>query len=77
MLLNANANYTDLVNHLKLPQSTISFYINSTETRYEILNKEIVIKILISYKQSFLDKLVDRFLEIWFEKFAQNNKYKF
>lgn len=81
LLQNENTFHRDIVQSLRLPPSTVSFYLNylaehsviskirfGRETKYIIADKDIVIKMLIAYRQSFLDKLVDRFLEVWFEK---------
>jgi hypothetical protein len=32
---------------------------------YSVNNQELVSGILIKYKESYLDKLVDRFVEMW------------
>ena len=61
--------------------STLSFYLKDLlekgvvvrEKRgrvnwYSVEEKELVVRVLRSYRPSFLDALVDRFLETWFER---------
>ncbi len=58
--------------------ATISWYIQNlkdldlihNETRgnevfYSLKDEDEIIKVLIAYKESFLDKMVDRFIETW------------
>jgi predicted transcriptional regulator len=63
-----------------LGASTLSFYMRDlikkglVERRregrrslYVVLDVDRVVKVLITYRPSFLDRMVDRFLETWFE----------
>jgi len=63
-----------------LGASTLSFYMRDlikkglVERRhegrrslYKVLDVDRVVKVLITYRPSFLDRMVDRFLETWFE----------
>lgn len=67
----------DLVSFTNLSPSTISWHLNkllrkkvvekdNSENRYKlILDKDLVIRILIAHKESFLDSLVNRTIETW------------
>ncbi len=63
---------------MSLSAATISWYIqilknadlihNETTddgTFYTLTDEDEIVKVLIAYKESFLDKLVDRFIETW------------
>lgn len=65
---------------LQLAPSTISFHLNKLldldivdrikagrETRYQIKEPEYVSNLLIAYRETFLDKAVDRFSDTWLE----------
>jgi predicted transcriptional regulator len=64
----------------KLGASTLSFYMRDLigkglierrregrRSLYTVLDADRVVKVLITYRPSFLDRMVDRFLETWFE----------
>lgn len=70
-----------MVEALDLSPSTLSFYLKDLiekgvvrrekagrESIYTVEKPEEVVRALIAYKPGFLDVLVDRFLEAWFEK---------
>jgi predicted transcriptional regulator len=76
------AKHKELLTKFDLKPSTLSFYLKNMvnkrlvqrkragrESSYIIINPESIIKILITYRPSFFDKLVDRFIETWFEGF--------
>ena len=79
ILINNNCNHEQIVKYVKLSPSTVSWHLKKLEksniigfkrtgrkTYYNILiNKEEIIKLLITYKESFLDSLVYRVIEIW------------
>jgi predicted transcriptional regulator len=71
---------SDIAAELKISPSNLSWYLNlllqkniiSVKKRgrfrfYSIKNKEKIITCLITYKSSFLDKIVDSFIETWEE----------
>ena len=71
-------NHEQLVKSSNLSPSTISWHINKLVDRkivkkeiagrnslYSINDFELVMKTLVKYRESFLDKLVDRFIEMW------------
>jgi len=35
------------------------------KTFYDVVDKQEIVNLLISYRESFLDSLVDRFVEMW------------
>jgi predicted transcriptional regulator len=72
--------YHDLLETLKIPSSTLSFYLKYLHDRnviglhkigyenfYFIKEKERVTKVLTTYKSSFMDRLVDKTLGTWME----------
>ena len=80
VLANQKARYQFLADYLKLPHSTLSFYLKylvdhgilsrervGYENIYTVHDEERVAKVLIAYKLSFLDKLVDKALGTWME----------
>jgi predicted transcriptional regulator len=86
-LANTKVKYQFLSDRFKLPHSTLSFYLKylvdnnilarvkiGYENLYTIQDEERVAKVLIAYKSSFLDKLVDKTLSTWME--THFRKYK-
>ncbi|MEM3444977.1 MAG: winged helix-turn-helix transcriptional regulator [Thermoplasmata archaeon] len=83
LLLNPGSTHAEIGKALNLPLSTTSFYLGllcrkgvvnaarAERTRYFVAEKERAIKAIIRYRQSFLDKLVDRFLEVWVEQMGE------
>lgn len=80
ILVNETADTKSLGEKLNLPTSTLSFYLNylveqsilkrekvGYENIYSVSDKNKVTKILISYKSSLLDRLVDKSLSTWLE----------
>ncbi len=68
----------ELSEKMSLSPATISWYvqdlkeanliqneIKGNEILYSLKDKDEIIKVLIAYKESFLDKMVDRFIEMW------------
>ena len=81
LLLHPNSTHKSILGEFDLKPSTLSFYLkdliekgiierkrSGRESIYSIVNEEAIIRVIITYKPSFLDKLVDRFLETWFEE---------
>jgi predicted transcriptional regulator len=82
--------YQFLSDCLKLPHSTLSLYLKylvdnkiltRTKIGYENLytaqDEERIAKVLIAYKSSFLDNLVDKTLNTWMETHFRQEKEKF
>ena len=80
LLEHPRTSHKELVEHLDVRPSTMSFYLKDLvekgvlgkekqgrENLYWIEDEKRVIELLLSYRRSFLDKLVDRFLEVWLE----------
>jgi predicted transcriptional regulator len=83
-MANQKIKYQDLSDYLKLPHSTLSLYLKSLvdngilikekigyETFYTVKDEEQIAKVLIAYKRSFLDLLVDKTLSAWLESYPQ------
>jgi predicted transcriptional regulator len=81
--------YRDLLEVLKVPSSTLSFYLKylcdrniigrrkiGYENFYFIKEKERVTKVLTTHKSSFMDRLVDKTLGTWMETPFRNIKKK-
>jgi predicted transcriptional regulator len=80
ILVSKKAKYRFIVQTLKLPNSTISFYLKylldnriiertkiGYENIYTLKDEDRIAKILIAYQPSFLDTLVDKWASTWLE----------
>lgn len=80
VLANKKVKYQFLSDYFKLPRSTLSLYLKylvdhnilarekiGYENLYTVRDEDRIAKILIAYKTSFLDKLVDKALNTWME----------
>ena len=79
ILTNENCNHEDIVHFVQLSPSTVSWHLNrlaaakivaskrvGRKVEYKIaINKEEIIKLLVTYKESFLDSLVNKTVEMW------------
>jgi len=87
VLTNQKAKYQYLGDYLKLPNSTLSFYLKylvekgilskekiGYETIYTVKDEDRVVKVLIAYKASFLDKIVDKTINTWLEAYSEKKK---
>lgn len=83
VISNENAKYQYISDYLKLPHSTLSFYLKylvnkdilerekvGYETIYKVKDEERVAKVLVAYKASLFDKLVDKALSTWLETYS-------
>lgn len=83
VLSNGKAKYQFMATYLKIPHSTLSFYLKylvendiltkekvGYETIYIVKNEDRVTKVLVAYKTGFLDKLIDRTLAMWLEAYS-------
>ena len=83
VLSNENVKYQYISDNLKLPYSTLSLYLKCLvdrgiierqkigyETVYRISDEERVAKVLVAYRSSILDKLVDKALSAWLETYS-------
>ena len=84
ILASQKAKYQSLSDELKLPHSTLSFYLKylvdheilarekiGYENVYTVRDEDRVAKVLIAYKSSFSDRLVDKAIETFMEAHAQ------
>ncbi len=80
VLANKKAKFKFLADYLRLPSSTLSYYLRylvdrgilarekvGYESLYTVKDEDRVVRVLIAYKSSFLDKLVDKVLNTWME----------
>src|SRR4030067_1455947 len=87
ILKNKTARYQSLADQTRLPNSTPSFYLKflignmvlakekiGYENIYTVRDEERVARVLIAYKASFLDKVVDKALNVWMETYASEKK---
>jgi predicted transcriptional regulator len=78
LMLNENASFQDVLAQFKISKSTLSFHMKKlTEanivgsekdgraTNYRVLDPENTARVILTYKASFLDVVVDRFAEVW------------
>jgi predicted transcriptional regulator len=86
MINDEGAKYQTLLKRLKIPTSTLSFYLNhlmesnvimrhhvGREHIYTVANEDVIMKLLITYKSSFIDRLIDNVTSTWME---MNNRNK-
>jgi len=89
ILASQKVKYQSLSDGLKLPHSTLSFYLKylidhgilarekiGYENVYTIRDEDRVAKVLIAYKSSFSDRLVDKAIETFMETHAQKGAEK-
>jgi predicted transcriptional regulator len=81
LMLHPGRNHSEIMEHFGLSPSTVTFYMKDLEAKgivsrtkagreslFSVEAHEDVVRTLITYRPSFLDAVVDRFLEVWFEK---------
>jgi predicted transcriptional regulator len=84
VMSNKKAKFQQLSEYFKLPHSTVSCYLKSLvdnsilikekigyETIYTVKDEDRVAKVLVAYKKSFLDMLVDKTLSAWLESYPK------
>jgi predicted transcriptional regulator len=89
ILANEKAKYQLLAERLRLSHSTLSSYLKylvnknilvkekiGYENLYTVRDEERVAKVLLAYKPSFLDKLVDKALDTWMETHFLEKEHK-
>jgi len=80
VLANTKPKYQFLSDYMKIPHSTLSFYLKHLvddnilakerigyDTFYTVRDEDRILRLLVAYKSSFLDKIVDRTLKTWME----------
>jgi len=81
LALRPERTHREIMEHFGLGPSTLTFYLKDLEAKgvvrrtrsgreslFSVEMTEDVVRTLITYRPSFLDAVVDRFLEVWFEK---------
>src|SRR5665647_856940 len=89
ILSNGKAKYQFMADYLKIPHSTLSFYLKylvdngillkekiGYETIYTVKDDDKVVKVLVAYKASFLDKLIDKAVAMWLETYTREERVK-
>lgn len=74
------SNATDIAKSLNISQSNLSWYLKTLEEKniiahkkkgrfrfYSVIDKNQIIKCMLTYKTSFMDGIVDRFIATWEE----------
>jgi predicted transcriptional regulator len=87
VLTNGKAKYQFIADYLKIPHSTVSFYLKylvdngillkdkvGYENIYTVKDEDKVVKVLIAYKASFLDKLIDKTITTWLETYTREER---
>ena len=87
VLSNGKAKYQFMADYLKIPHSTLSFYLKylvdngilvkdkvGYETIYTVKDEDKVAKVLVAYKASALDKLIDKTLSTWLETYTREKQ---
>ena len=78
LMLNPNTSFQDVLAQFKISKSTLSFHMKKLttaelvhtekvgrETYYKVADPDNTARVILTYKTSFLDDIVDRFAEIW------------
>jgi len=78
ILMERDIDHKGLVNFLNISPSSVSWYVNklvenniiiyyenSKRKKYKLKNEDEILKVISTYKESFIDKLVDNFIESW------------
>jgi len=80
LLLNPNSTHKKICEHLQLAASTTSFHLNmlreyniiqkkviGRESVFEIIDPDFISDIIITYRKSFVDDMVERFADTWLD----------
>ena len=72
--------FKQLLDQLPLPRSTLAFYLKylvehnilsrervGAENIYRLVDEDLVAKILITYRTSFVDKVIDKVMNTWLD----------
>jgi predicted transcriptional regulator len=81
LILNPGRSHREIMEKFGLSPSTLTFYLKDLEAKgvvrrarsgreslFDVEPVDEVVRVLITHRPSFLDTVVDRFLEVWFEK---------
>lgn len=80
ILLRRRASFKEILDEMKISKSTLSFHMkkltegqlvvsekSGREFIYSVIDPDTTAKTIITYKESFLDSVVDRFVDAWLE----------
>ena len=86
VMLNPGVGHGELAEAVSMAPSTLSFYLgdmvekgvltrvkDGRTSNYTVAEPDRVSRVLVTYRRGFLDKLVDRFISVWFAKEAPRN----
>jgi predicted transcriptional regulator len=78
LLLNPNTQFNEIAKHFDLTPSKLAYHLNKLRkknivekerkgriTMYTVSNEEAVANVLITYRPSFMDDLIEKFIESW------------
>jgi predicted transcriptional regulator len=81
LLLNPNSQFNVIVSNFDLAPSKLAYHLKKLldkeiiekerkgrTTVYKVVNEEAIANVLISYRPSFLDSVVENFIEAWKER---------
>lgn len=84
IISHGKAKYQFMADYLKIPHSTLSFYLKylvdngillkekiGYETIYTVKDENQVAKVITAYKASFFDKLIDKTIAMWLETYTR------
>jgi predicted transcriptional regulator len=87
IMMRPGAGHGELVEEFGMAPSTMSFYLGDMVAKgvlvkdregrasaFTVAEPDRVMRVLVTYRQGFLDKLVDRFIGIWFAREAKGDK---
>lgn len=87
VMLHPGIGHGELAGAMGMAPSTVSFYLNDMVSKgvltrqkegrtssYAVAEPDRVSRVLVTYRQGFLDKLVDRFISVWFAKETTKKK---
>ena len=78
LLLNPDSTFQKISRNVDIPPSTLSYHLEKLvikeilererrgrQTRYRVMKEDLVASVLISYRPSFLEGVVDAFIDAW------------
>jgi predicted transcriptional regulator len=81
LVLNPNSQFNEIANRFDLAPSKLAYHLNKLVTKdiiekekkgrttiYRVMDEETIANVLITYRPSFLDAVVDNFIEAWKSK---------
>jgi predicted transcriptional regulator len=81
LLLNPNSQFNEISDNFDLAASKLAYHLNKLvekdivkkekegrTTSYKVVDEETIANVLISYRPSFLDGIVEKFIEAWRER---------